>query len=125
MVQNEEAKDFCANNDFNNVDPIFEELDVAITESEVQTCIKSLKHDKSSGSGNILNAYETGDILSSRLTDLFSLISDTDYFSESWSDIFIPVFKTCVCVEGCVGGLAGGGRGDGGGGGGAGAVKIT
>ena len=43
-------QDFCANNDFNNVDPIFEELDVAITESEVQTCIKSLKHDKSSGS---------------------------------------------------------------------------
>ena len=96
IVRNEEAENFCENNDFSGDDSIFEELDASITESEVQACIKKLKRDKSSGSDNILNEYflEAGDILLSHLTELFNLVLDSCHFPESWSDgIIIPLFK--------------------------------
>ena len=96
VVRNEDAENFCDNNNFDNDDPVFAELDAVITESEVQSCIKSLKREKSCGSDNILNEYfiETGDILLSHLTELFNLILETGYFPDSWADgIIIPLFK--------------------------------
>lgn len=55
----------CANNDFDMHDPIYEELDGVITSSELEACIKSLKHGKSCGVDNLLNEYflEAGGIL--------------------------------------------------------------
>ena len=95
IVRNEEAENFCENNDFSGDDSIFEELAATITESEVQACIKKLKRDKSSGSDNIINEsfLGAGDILLSHLTELFNLVLDSGHFPESWSDgIIIPLF---------------------------------
>ncbi|MEW8547527.1 MAG: reverse transcriptase family protein, partial [Candidatus Thiodiazotropha sp.] len=96
VVRNDEAEYFCANNDFDMNDPIYEELDSVITPSEIEACIKSLKHGKACGADNLLNEYflEAGDILLSHLTELFNLLLDTGCFPESWADgIIIPLFK--------------------------------
>ena len=87
VVQNEEAENFCENDNFSDDDAIFEELDANITESEarseVQACIKKLKRDKSCGSDSLLNEYflEAGDILLSHLTELFNVILDSGHLS--------------------------------------------
>ena len=84
VVQNEEAENVCNNYDYNSNDPILEEPDAIITESELQTGIKTLKRDQSNGSDNILTIISLKlETLLLHLTALFNLILDKGYFPET------------------------------------------
>lgn len=59
-------------------------------------CIKSLKHNKSSGNDNILNEYikSTAEILLPTYTAFFNLILDTGLIPEAWLEgIICPIYK--------------------------------
>ncbi|XP_071123308.1 uncharacterized protein [Mytilus edulis] len=75
---------------------VYEELDSPFTDLELDTSIKYLKRDKSTGYDNIMNEY----ILTSRnfikpvLCKLFNRILSAGDFPEIWvNNIIIPVFK--------------------------------
>ncbi len=76
MFCNNEADDFCSNNDFNLENSTFPELDVPISVEEVRTAIKHLKRNKSSGSDCMLNEYflECSDILSAHLLQVLHTV---------------------------------------------------
>jgi hypothetical protein len=98
MVQgaNEDAEQFCKQNDFNNLDCSFEELNKVIEISEVKAAVESLKRDKAIGNDCLMNEYfiECIDILAAHLCDIFNNIFDSGYFPESWTEgIIIPVHK--------------------------------
>lgn len=71
-------------------------LNSFITEGEIMKCIKSLKHNKSSGNDNILNEYikSTAEILLPTYTAFFNLILDTGLIPEAWLEgIICPIYK--------------------------------
>lgn len=95
-VNNDESEDFCSSHNFDQSDPIFEELDSQITTDEVKKCINALSGGKACGTDNLLNEYfiEAGDILLSHITDLFNILLDSGYFPDGWTEgIIIPLFK--------------------------------
>ena len=95
-VHHDASETFCEQTNFNETDPDFEELDKKITVFEVKEVIKALKHNKSVGTGGLLNEYflESADILISHLTDVFNHILSSGYFPEKWTEgIVIPLFK--------------------------------
>ena len=92
----DETETFCADNDFDLTDTIFDELDQPISILEVKSAIHSLKRNKAYAGDQLINEYfiETCDILSSHLVDVFNSILDAGYFPDSWSEGFIvPILK--------------------------------
>ena len=92
----DETETFCADNDFDLTDTIFDELDQPISILEVKFAIHSLKRNKAYAGDQLINEYfiETCDILSSHLVDVFNSILDAGYFPDSWSEGFIvPILK--------------------------------
>ena len=94
--QNEEAENFCSQNDFNNVSDGLEELDCPFTLDEIHKAVNSLKTCKSPGSDNLLNEYfiSSFDILGSHICDIFNIIFKTGYFPDKWTEgVITPVYK--------------------------------
>ena len=56
---NEDAEYFNESNDFDSTDPIYEELDTPITNSEVRKAIKSLKICKVTGEDKLLKEFRS------------------------------------------------------------------
>ena len=81
----DETERFCAGNDFDSMDTIFEELDQPVSILEVKSAIHSLKRNKAYAGDQLLNEYfdETYDILSSHLVNVFNSILDAGYFPDS------------------------------------------
>ena len=100
----EHFKNLISNNEVNSAqdsdpdetEPVYEELDVPFTESEIDMCIKNLKRDKATGLDNIMNKY----IIFSRqfikpvLCKLFNCILNSGSFPELCAkSIVVPVYK--------------------------------
>ena len=96
QVRNEEAENFCASHDFNNLDCSFAELDAPISIDEIKLAISKLKNSKACSGDLLLNEYfiESHDILSAHVCDLFNAIFESGYFPESWSlGYIVPLHK--------------------------------
>ena len=84
--------------DDNHLTPeaVYEELDSPFTEAELDSCIKNLKRDKSTGFDNIMNEYiiMSRNLIKPVLCKLFNHILSTGDFPEIWmKSIVIPIFK--------------------------------
>lgn len=81
------------NNEFNIM---FEELNIPITQDEIDKSIKQLSSNKSGGPDNYLNEFFIHGkvIFLPYLTKLFNKIFDLGYFPDSWSEgCIIPLHK--------------------------------
>ena len=77
-------------------DNVFDELDAATSEQEIENAIKCLKRDKSPGVDQMLNEYliEFKGFFLPILHSLFNCIFQSGIFPDAWSvAIIIPVFK--------------------------------
>ena len=71
-------------------------LNSQITQTEIESCIKLLKNNKSAGNDNIINEYIK--FSKSKLLpvykDIFNLIFDTGYIPKTWSEgVICPIYK--------------------------------
>ncbi|XP_053383523.1 uncharacterized protein LOC123541356 [Mercenaria mercenaria] len=77
-------------------EPMYEELDVPITETEIRKAVKNLNRNKATGIDNLLNEYfiEGVDVLIKPLIVLFNRILNTGKFPRQWSKgVIVPVLK--------------------------------
>ena len=75
---------------------MFSELNICITEDEIRKACKSLKNGRAGGPDYVINEffkYGTDEIIS-YLCTLFNTIFDTGYFPEKWAEGYIvPLYK--------------------------------
>ena len=84
------------NNENREGDPTFPYLDEAITKDEIQTAIKRLNTNKSSGFDNIINEYfkNAAEVLIEPLRKLFNKILNSRSFPMHWAvGMVVPIHK--------------------------------
>ena len=97
VSEDEECKEFLRNfDDCENIEVIYEELDLPFSSSELRQCVKKLGNNKACSTDNIIYEYfkESIDYLDKPLLNLFNYILIKKTFPKNWSKgVIIPIYK--------------------------------